>query len=53
MQCKNFVQKNSIHIKSLLCGIPDRFIEHASRDEMLIEAGLSPEQIKSRIKELI
>ena len=50
---QEFCSENSIHIKSLLCGIPDRFIEHASRDEMLIEAGLSPEQIKSRIKELI
>ena len=50
---QEFCSENSIHIKSLLCGIPDRFIEHASRDEMLIEAGLSSEQIKSRIKELI
>ena len=50
---QEFCSENGIHIKSLLCGIPDRFIEHASRDEMLIEAGLSPEQIKSRIKELI
>ena len=50
---QEFCSENSIHIKSLLCGIPDRFIEHASRDEMLIEAGLSPEQIRSRIKELI
>ena len=50
---QEFCSENGIYIKSLLCGIPDRFIEHASRDEMLIEAGLSPEQIKSRIKELI
>ena len=50
---QEFCSENGIHIKSLLCGIPDRFIEHASRDEMLIEAGLSPEQIRSRIKELI
>ena len=50
---QEFCSENGIDIKSLLCGIPDRFIEHASRDEMLIEAGLSPEQIKSKIKELI
>jgi 1-deoxy-D-xylulose-5-phosphate synthase len=50
---QEFCSENSIQIKSLICGIPDRFIEHASRDEMLIEAGLSPEQIKTRIKESI
>ena len=50
---QEFCSENGINIKSLLCGIPDRFIEHASRDEMLEEAGLSPEQIKSKIKELI
>ena len=50
---QEFCSENGISIKSLLCGIPDRFIEHASRDEMLEEAGLSPEQIKSKIKELI
>ena len=50
---QEFCSENNINIKSLLFGIPDKFIEHASRDEMLIEAGLSPKQIISKIKELI
>ena len=50
---QEFCSASNIDIKSLLFGIPDKFIEHASRDEMLIEAGLSPKQIISKIKELI
>ncbi len=38
----------------LLClGIPDRWIEHASRDEQLVDCGLSTAQIEARISERI
>ena len=50
---KEFSSKENINIKSLLFGIPDQFIEHASREEMLNEAGLSSESIKSRLKGML
>ncbi len=50
---QEFCSKENINIKSILFGIPDQFIEHASREEMLNEAGLSSESIKSRLKEML
>ena len=43
----------SIDIKSILLGIPDRFIEHSSREEMLESAGLSVAKILDRLKPLL
>ena len=37
----------------MLFGIPDEFIDHASRDEMLEEAGLSLSKIKIKLEELL
>ena len=31
-------------------GIPDQFVEHATRDELLVELGLCPENIISVLK---
>ena len=50
---QEFCSKNNINIESELFGIPDKFIEHASREEMLNDAGLSVDKISSRLKELI
>ena len=50
---QEFVSKEDINIKSILFGIPDRFIEHASREEMLSEAGLDINSIKSRLNKLL
>ena len=50
---QEFCSKENINIKSILIGIPDEFIEHASREEMLNEAGLSADKIKSKLKELL
>ena len=50
---QEFCSKENINIKSILFGIPDQFIEHASREEMLNEAGLSSESIKSRLKGML
>ena len=43
----------TIDIKSILFGIPDRFIEHSSREEMLESAGLSVTKILDRLKPLL
>jgi 1-deoxy-D-xylulose-5-phosphate synthase len=50
---QEFASKEKIDIKSILFGIPDEFIDHASRDEMLEEAGLSLSKIKIKLKELL
>ena len=50
---QEFCSENKINIKSLLLGIPDSFIDHASREEMLDEAGLTADKIESKIKELM
>ncbi len=50
---QEFCSEENINIKSILIGIPDKFIEHASREQMLDEAGLSADKIKSKLKELL
>ena len=49
---QEFCSIESIDIKSILLGIPDRFIEHSSREEMLESAGLSVAKILDRLKPL-
>ena len=50
---QEFASKEKIDIKSILFGIPDVFIDHASRHEMLEEAGLSLSKIKIKLEELL
>ena len=50
---QEFASKENLNIKSILFGIPDKFIEHASREEMLIEAGLDIESIKSKLSKVL
>ena len=50
---QEFCSSERINIQSVLFGIPDQFIEHASRDEMLDAAGLTSEKIESKLKKLI
>ncbi len=50
---QEFCSNNQINIKSKLYGIPDRFIEHASREEMLEDSGLLAKQILDSLKEWI
>jgi deoxyxylulose-5-phosphate synthase len=33
--------------------VPDRFITHGSRNELLEEVGLSPARVASRVRELL
>ena len=50
---QEFCSIESIDIKSILLGIPDRFVEHSSREEMLESAGLSVTKILDRLKPLL
>jgi len=50
---QEFCSIESIDIKSIILGIPDRFIEHSSREEMLESAGLSVAKILDRLKPLL
>ena len=47
---QEFCAKNSINIQSKLFGIPDKFIDHASRKEMIEEAGLVSKKILESLK---
>jgi 1-deoxy-D-xylulose-5-phosphate synthase len=47
---QEFCSENSIDIKSKLFGIPDKFIDHASRKEMIEEAGLVSRKILESLK---
>ena len=42
--------EENIDIRSKIFGIPDRFIEHASREEMIAECGLDSSSLEERIK---
>jgi 1-deoxy-D-xylulose-5-phosphate synthase len=50
---QEFCSIESINVKSILLGIPDRFIEHSSREEMLESADLSVARILDRLKLLL
>ena len=45
-----WTQLQKISIPVLICGIPDQFIEHASREEMLEMAELDTESILAKVK---
>ena len=45
-----FCSEENIDIRSKIFGIPDRFIEHASREEMIAECGLDSSSLEERIK---
>ena len=46
---QEFCSEENIVIKSKLLGIPDIFIEHASREEMIKDAGLTATQIEKTL----
>ena len=49
---QEFCSDNNINVKSKLFGIPDIFIEHQSREEMIEECGLKASRIIKEIEEL-
>ena len=50
---QEFASKENLNVRSILFGIPDKFIEHASREEMLVDAGLDVENIRSKLSKLL
>ena len=48
-----WAQENQIKSQVIICGIPDEFIEHASREEMIEMAGLDKKGIMQRIKDFL
>lgn len=48
-----FFMNNKIEVFVKNLGLPDKFLEHGSRDEVLAEAGLSEEKIKKSIEEFV
>ena len=49
---QEFCSKNNINVKCKLFGIPDVFIEHQSREEMIEESGLKASRIIKEIEGL-
>ena len=50
---QEYCSQKKYETKSMIFGIPDSFIEHASRDEMINMAGLNAAKIEKKIKQLI
>jgi 1-deoxy-D-xylulose-5-phosphate synthase len=45
-----FLHDNGLDNKLHRIGIPDKFVDHGTRDELLVELGLCPENIISVLK---
>ena len=50
---QEFCMEHNIKIRSKLFGIEDKFIEHASREEMLEEANLTSIKIERVLKDML
>ena len=48
-----WAQENKIKSQIVICGIPDKFIEHASREEMLEMTGLDTTGILARVRDYL
>ncbi len=48
-----WAQENKAKQQIIICGIPDEFVEHASRSEMLEMAGLDKKGILARVKDCL
>ena len=47
---QEFASKENLNVRSILFGIPDKFIEHGSREEMIEMAGLDPDSLEKIVK---
>jgi len=45
-----WVQENKIKSQVVICGIPDEFVKHASREEMIKMTGLDKKGIITKVK---
>ena len=48
-----WAQENNIKSQTIICGIPDEFIEHASREEIIEMAGLDANSIIAKVKKYL
>ena len=48
-----WAQENKINAQIIICGIPDKFIDHASREEMIEAVGLDKDGILARVKDFL
>ena len=48
-----WAQENKISAQIIICGIPDKFIDHASREEMIEAVGLDKDGILARVKDFL
>ena len=48
-----WAQENKIKSQIIICGIPDKFIEHASREEMIEMTGLDTKGILAKVKDYL
>jgi 1-deoxy-D-xylulose-5-phosphate synthase len=45
--------EQSLHVRTARMGIPDQFVEHGTRSELLEELGLTPQGIAKRARDLM
>ena len=48
-----WAQENKMKQQIIICGIPDEFIEHASREEMIEMTGLDTKGILAKVKDYL
>ena len=48
-----WAQENKISAQIVICGIPDEFIDHSSREEMIEEVGLDKNGILTKVKDFL
>jgi 1-deoxy-D-xylulose-5-phosphate synthase len=48
-----WAQENKMKQQIIICGIPDKFVDHASRDEMLEMTGLDTKGILTKVEDCL
>ena len=48
-----WAQENKINAQIVICGIPDKFIDHSSREEMIEAVGLDKDGILAKVKDFL
>ena len=48
-----WAQENKINVQIIICGIPDEFVDHSSREEMIEAVRLDKKGILARVKEYL
>ena len=48
-----WAHENKINAQIIICGIPDEFVDHSSREEMIEAVGLDKKGILARVKDYL